>query len=124
MWKINRFKLILAKIKIAQLHSKKTLKLKLFSIDLLLLNVLWKNGFIYGYKKEKNTYFIFLKYSKGHSLINNIIFSNTKVSANYLNNLLKIDPYQSYFMFTSEGIFFYSLKRLIPAKGGIIFAKL
>ena len=40
MLMINKFKLILSKIRIAQQNKKKILKLNVFNSDLLILNVL------------------------------------------------------------------------------------
>lgn len=122
---INKVKLLLAKIKIAQLSYKKTLKVSILSMDLILLNKLWEFGFIYGYTKINNIFYILLKYnSKGLGLINSVIFFNVILSKKELLSALKLDPFYSYLVMTTKGIMFYSIKSLKINYGGVLIAKL
>lgn len=125
MLAVNRSKLILAKLKIAEDNNKKVLKIKLFFTDLPLLDLLWKNGFIYGYTYSKNFYFIFLKYNlKGLGLLHSTFFFDIKLSKKDLSNYLKLDSYYSYLVWTVEGLVIYSLKNQMVMQGGILIAKL
>nr|QFP99044.1 ribosomal protein S8 [Rhizaria sp.] len=125
MLSIHRFKLVLAKIKIAQLTYKKILKIKLFSIDLRLLNILWRNGYIYGYSKINGFYFIYLKYNlQGKGLLSSVIFLNKNLSRNQIYNLLMMDPYYCYFIMSIKGFIFVSVKNPIINCGGKLIAKL
>jgi len=122
---INKVKLLLAKIKIAQLSYKKILKVSILSMDLILLNKLWEFGFIYGYTKINNIFYILLKYnSKGLGLINSVIFFNVILSKKELLSALKLDPFYSYLVMTTKGIMFYSIKSLKINYGGVLIAKL
>ena len=120
---INRFKLILSKLKVAQLNRKKIIKINLFLTDLKLLNLLWKNGFIYGYCKCNNSYNIFLKYTlKGLGILNSIIFLNKKVSKKELNNILLLNSGNSYLILSLDGLKIYSGNSVVVF-GGILMAK-
>lgn len=115
----------MAKLKVAQDNNKKILKIKLFSTDLPLLNLLWKNGFIYGYTYSENFYFIFLKYNlKGLGLLHSTFFICAKLSKKELSNYLKLDSYYSYLVWTVEGFVLYSFKNQTVKDGGILIAKL
>jgi hypothetical protein len=118
----NKYKLVLSKIKIAQCNRKINLKINLFSVDFTLLNTLWKNGVIYGYKKMSGHYIIFLKYnSVGCGLFMNVMISDFKVTKNQIKVLTKIDPNYSYLSLTNKKI-------AIPCSsikyGGRILAKI
>ena len=122
---INKVKLLLAKIKIAQLSYKKILKVSILSIDLILLNKLWEFGFIYGYSKINNFIYILLKYNlRGFGLINSVIFFNIILSKKALQDALKLDPFYSYLVMTTKGIMFYSKKTSEINHGGFLIAKL
>lgn len=122
---INKVKLLLAKIKIAQLSYKKILKVSILSIDLILLNKLWEFGFIYGYSKINNFIYILLKYNlRGFGLINSVIFFNIILSKKALQDALKLDPFYSYLVMTTKGIMFYSKKTSEINHGGVLIAKL
>ena len=122
---INKVKLLLAKIKIAQLSYKKILKVSILSIDLILLNKLWEFGFIYGYNKINNFIYILLKYNlRGFGLINSVIFFNIILSKKALQDALKLDPFYSYLVMTTKGIMFYSKKTSEINHGGVLIAKL
>ena len=122
---INKIKLLLAKIKIAQLSYKKKIKVSILSIDLILLSKLWEFGFIYGYTKINNFIYILLKYNLvGSGLINSVIFFNVILSRKELKSSLKLDPFYSYLVMTTKGIIFYSIKTLKINYGGVLIAKL
>ena len=127
---INRVKLLLSKITIAQGNYKKILKIKLYSVDLVTLKLLWKNSFIYGFKKIKDLYFIFLKYNaQGLGIFTSIKFLNKHVCRKELQNLLAVNPYRSYFILMPNGFFFFPGKTFIKnnikfKSGGILVAKL
>lgn len=120
---INNFKLILSKIRVAQQNKKKILKLNTFDNDLIILDILWKKGFIYGYNKTKNGYIIFLKYSlQGFGVLESLIFLNSKLTKKELKTLLILDSNFSYLVLTYKGIAIYSLVSTIE-HGGKIIAK-
>lgn len=122
---INKVKLLLAKIKIAQLSYKKFLKVSIFSMDLILLNKLWANGFIYGYSKINNLFIILLKYNlRGLGILKSIIFLNSNLSQKKLLSMLKLDPFYTYVVMTTKGIMFYSINNLKVNCGGVLIAKL
>jgi len=122
---LKRFKLILSKFKVAQYNYKRIFKFNFFSVDLILLNLLWKNGFIYGFKKIQKWCFVFFKYDlKGVGIFCSLKFINLKLSQNKLHNILKLDPYKSYCVINNQGINFFSKKKLIIQQGGIIFISL
>jgi len=105
----NKIKLILGKIKIAQCNYKKVLELKILYTDLSLLNILWKQGFIYGYTKINNFYFLFLKYNlQGLGLLRSIVFVKVSISKKQLNNFRLIDPHYNYLIITTKGLLFHS----------------
>ncbi len=120
----NKFKLVLSKIKIAQCNYKKILKLKISSIDFILLNILWKEGFIFGYSKIKQFYFIFLKYNlQGIGLLSSIDFMLILVTKKELNNFKLIDPLCNFLVMTSKGLKLYFQKNLLADNGGFLLAK-
>jgi len=120
----NQFKLLLSKIKVAQFNKKKILKLKLFSVVLPLLDILWGCGIIYGYSKIKNGYIIFLKYSlRGLGTLNSVAFFYPILTKNQLKTLLTINPHYSYLVLTCKGISI-RLKKNLVQYGGILIAKL
>jgi ribosomal protein S8 len=120
----NKLKLLLSKIKIAQFSKKKKLKLKIISVDLFLLDILWKNGFIYGYNKLKLDYFIFLRYSlQGEGILDFTTFSDQQLSSKKLKRLLLLDSNYSYLVLTSKGTSIYSTMNSVNL-GGKFIAKL
>jgi small subunit ribosomal protein S8 len=90
------------------------------------LKVLWKEGFILGYRIAHNDiskFQIFLKYKKGKPVINRCVFVTKPSYKVYLSNkqLWKIDSSNSFLLFsTSQG-----LKSLLECKklrlGGVPF---
>lgn len=121
MLMINKFKSILSKIRIAQQNKKKILKLNVFNSDLLILNVLWKKGLIYGYNRKKDGYVIFLKYNlRGVGILNSLVFLDTKLTKKELKTLLILDSNFSYLVVSYEGIFIYSLATNVKYGGKLI----
>lgn len=122
---MTKYKVLLAKIKTAQLKYKKILKLKFCYSDLLLLNSLWKRGFIYGYNKGFQLIIIFLKYSLlGFGLLSKIKFVCALITKKELNSLLFFEPYCSFLIVSSNGIISYEFKRNTLNKGGFLVAKI
>lgn len=115
----SKFKLLLSKIVVAQQSQKKRLKLKIFRINLIFLNALWKNGIIYGYTKIKNGYNIILKYNSA-SLCN---FMYNTLTKKKLKTLTILNPNDSYIFLNSKGISIYSKKSSINS-GGVLIAKI
>lgn len=122
---ISKIKFLLAKIRWAQLSYKKFLKIKLCYLEINILKLLWKNGFIYGYNKLGNFYFIFLKYTiQGVGILNKLIFFNKFLSKKKLNNLLCLEKNSYYFIFTKSGFKIYSQKDNFFLSGGMLIARL
>ena len=120
----NKFKSVLSKIKIAQHNYKKILKLKFLTIDLILLNILWREGFIYGYSKIKQFYFIFLKYNlQGVGLLSFLNFMLISVTKKQLNNLKLINPHCNFLVLTNSGLRLYFHNNLVVGNGGFLLAK-
>jgi ribosomal protein S8 len=122
---INKFKFVLSKIKVAQLNKKKKIQVKIIYTELIILDALWKNGFIYGYtKKVKDNYNVFLRYSlRGLGILNSISFSKLKLNNKQLKTLIILDPNYMYLMLNNEGIVTLSRNTLAKA-GGTIIVKL
>ena len=122
---INRIKFILAKIKVAELQYKKVVKIKIFTVDSIILNTLWSNNLIYGYTIIDSFHIVILKYiTQGFGIISSITFLNGNVSKKKIQNLLILDSYSSYFVITTKGIIFGSLKKEKINNGGKLIAKL
>lgn len=119
----NKFKLLLSKIRVAQHSKKKKLKLKKFSVDLLFLDVLWKNGVIYGYTKIKDSYIIFLRYSLKGVMIDSVAFLYPRLTKKQLKTLITLNPHFSYLVLTFKGVSICSKSNLVQY-GGRLIAKL
>ena len=113
----NKFKLLLSKIVVAQQKKKKNLKVKIVFADLHFLNVLWKNGIIYGYNKISIGYNIILK----DNLVSFDCFMRNKLTKKKLKTLLILNPNDSYIFVTYKGIFISSKKSLITNGGSLVF---
>jgi hypothetical protein len=120
----NKFKLLLSKIIIAQCKKKKKLKLKSLSVDLVLLNILWKIGIIYGYTKTDIGCIIFLKYSLSGGMLSPDAFSYLKLTKKQLNMLFVLNPNVTYMLLSFKGISIYLKSNLIKQKNGALVAKL
>jgi ribosomal protein S8 len=99
---ISKFKSLLSKIIVAQYTKKKNLKIKKKFLDSLFLDLLWKNGFIFGYSRIKNGYIVFLKYSlRGLSLLNSLVVLDNTINNKQFNKMLiTLVPYDSYIVLT------------------------
>lgn len=125
MFIINKIKFLLAKIRLAQINYKKILKIRLGYWELIIVKLLWKNGFIYGYNKLGDFYFIFLKYKiSGIGILNELIFYNRFISKKQLNLLLSLEKNSYYFIFTKRGCKLYSKKNNLILLGGVLIARL
>ena len=60
----NKFKSLLSQIKIAQIKRKQSVYIKLQPYFFSILNILWRNGFIYSYSQTKTQIIVFLKYNE------------------------------------------------------------
>jgi ribosomal protein S8 len=115
----SKFKLLLSKIVLAQQSQKFFLNLKISYVDLTFLNVLWKNGIIYGYNKINNNYNIILKYNS----LSSGGFIHNKLTKKKLKTLITLNPNDSYIFITCKGVFIFSKKSLIM-DGGILISKI
>jgi hypothetical protein len=120
----NKFKLLLSKIIIAQSRKKKKLKLKSLSVDLVLLNILWKIGIIYGYVLTKVSFIIFLKYSASGVMLSPDAFSYLTLTKKQLKVLLVLNPNVTYMLLSFKGISIYLKSNLIKQKNSTLVAKL
>lgn len=119
---INKFKLVLSKIRLAQLNKKKILQLKISSVNFVFLDLLWKHGLIFGYNKTQFCYIIFLRYSlSANGSLNSIVFFNFKLTNKEFNSLASLNPHNNYLVLTSKGI---SIGSTLPISKGILIAKL
>lgn len=121
---INKFKFLLSKIRVAQLSKKITLKVKIISVDLVILDALWKNGLIYGYSKVQDSCTIFLRYNlQGLGILNSIFFLKLKLTNKQVKTLITLDPNYIYLVLTNKGIFIRSINTLVK-DGGKLIARL
>lgn len=115
---------MLSKIRVAQFSKKMTLKLKTRPVDLILLDVLWRKGFIYGYTKIQGSSTIFLRYSlEGLGVLNSIVFLNSELTTLQIKTLIRLDPNYSYLVLTNKGIYVHSVHNSVQG-GGRLIAKL
>lgn len=120
----KKFKSIVAKIIIAQKKNKKILKITYYKSYEKILNLLWDQGFIYGYSNKANLYYvIFLKYSEqGLILFKRIKFYKKLITFKKLRVLYFLDKNYTYFLLNDKG--FFCQKTVLKAgMGGIIFIK-
>jgi len=120
---IKALKQTLAKLKIAQLNNAKTVKVVAKKENIQLLNFLWRQGYIYGYK-TLNTFTckVFLKYSfNENALLSKCVLLNKIVNNQEIKNLNKLEKNCNYFILNDKGIF--SQQECIDNNlGGILFA--
>jgi ribosomal protein S8 len=99
---INKVINILSKLIVANQSFKKVLKIKKTKLCLVVLELLQKQGFIYGYSNYNNDYYlIFLKYSSNYSL-NNALFIKKKITVTNINTFEKNSLY---FIFNKRGFY-------------------
>merc|ERR1712096_36287 len=89
-----------------------------------ILDVLWIEGFIYGYSiYKKGILKVFLKYSeKGIRLLDNLVYSNKNIYYKNLKKLLILEVNLYIFMITEKGFFFF-VNCLKNRMGGFILLK-
>jgi ribosomal protein S8 len=117
---INKLKQVLSKIKVAQCSKKVTLKIII--VDIIILNILWTNGFIYGYHKIQDSYTIFLRYGQGSGIFKFMIFLDYLLTKKQIKMLLLLDPHYSYLLLTNKGVVICSIGNIVHC-GGVIIAK-
>ena len=95
-----------SQIKNAQINQKSVIFIKTQKQCQQLLNLLWVNGFIIGYKFINNKIKIFLKYTNNQPVINNLKFISKPSRKIYFSNykLWKIDATKFFLIIsTSRG---------------------
>lgn len=120
---MNQLKLIFSKIIVGSKLFKKTIYLKLNKKNKKVINLLWDEGFIYGYYIKQKVYKIFLKFCKKNiSLLNNLRFLHMFVNYKYLKKFVLFEKQSYIFIFNNNNCYFFSsfIKKRI---GGIIFIK-
>lgn len=122
---VKDIKGILAKLKIAQKNNKKEVQVLKKKTSLLLLNLLWKEGFIYGYCTLNSFFYnVFIKYStKGFSVFKNTVFLNKSISYRKLHSANRLEKNCNYLILNSNG-FFLDKKCLKKGLGGLLFVKI
>jgi len=104
---IRKKKDILSKILIAQQTHKNLIKVQLQKQQIGILQFLWKEGYIYGYKKSnKFSYFIFLKQNtKSKVLFKNTKFKNQVFDKSELCSLVMREKNYVYILSINNQIF-------------------
>ena len=122
-------KSILSKIIVAKKQNKKIVKVKHKKYYNKLLDLLWNEGFIFGYQikiyvKIFYGYRIFLKHSnKNYCLLKRLIYFNKSIKNKTLTNLNIIEKNYVFFLINDKG-FFSQKKSLFLNCGGFLFVKL
>lgn len=122
---INKFKCIISRLQVAQINNKKVIFIKFSKIVKTILDLLWKEGFIYGYSNyQYKSFKIFLKYSKkGFSSLKGLVFYKKLIKRTELISLTLFEKNTTLFLVTNKGIF--NSKNIIKkGLGGIILAKI
>ena len=121
----NTLSNLLSKLYIAEKKNKKLIILNSSTYNLALLNILWRDGFIYGYEKTYvNKINVFLKHGNSFGYFSNIIFlKKQKVCLKELKHILSFNKNSYYLVLTSKGILsgYYCISKNI---GGYLIAKL
>lgn len=122
---VNNIKAILSVLKVAQKMNKKEVEVVKTRVNKLSLDLLWKEGFIYGYCLLNFSFYrVFVKYStKGFSVLQNAVFLNKLVKKKFLYSINKLDSNRNYFICNSSG-FFSHKKALKKGVGGKFFIKI
>lgn len=110
---INKVKNILSKLIIANKCFKKVLTVKKIKICSIILELLQKEGYIYGYSSFGNFYSVFLKYSdKINCGLNKVVFINKKIT---FKNLNTFERNSLYLIFDKKG---FSIDKISRKKVG------
>lgn len=122
---IEKNKNIFSKLVIGKKKKKITLDLILKEQDLIFLNFLWKEGYIFGYVKiNNNCYRIFFKKRyKGFNLVTKHTFVKKKVLNSEIKELKKSELYETHLLKTSKGVM-KDVECIKKGVGGIVFIKL
>ena len=100
---IKKFKNLLGKLYIAQLKNKNIVVINLNKKELIFLDFLWVEGFIYSYFCLKKN--IFKVCLKNLFVFKNLIFYNKFLSWRDLKNLNSLEKNSTFFIFNDKGLF-------------------
>lgn len=102
----NRLSNNLSRLYIAEKRGKKLITFNNSDYNLDLLNFLWRDGFIYGYKKiGDNAVDVFLKPFNSVGFFSKIVFlKKNRVALPELKQLLRTNKNYYYLIWTSRGI--------------------
>jgi ribosomal protein S8 len=122
---MNNLTHILSKLHVAEKKKKKMIVFSSSNCSIDLLNLLWKDGFIYGYSNIEGKIIIFLKYfNSGSGLLSNVLFlKKQKVSLHKLQTLSIINKNSYYLVWTTDGILSHK-DCLIKNISGFLIARL
>jgi ribosomal protein S8 len=105
---ILSIKLVISQIIISKKKNKKIIKIFNNRHNVVLLNILWGAGFIYGYTitQTKTHCLVFLKYGlqERASVFKIIKFTKKKICFQELKNLVKLQPSVFCLLITPKGI--------------------
>lgn len=98
---------ILSKLWVAEKKKKKLIVLVFKKRSVHLLEFLWKEGFIYGYRKKNLKLIIFLKYfHRGLGFFSSLVFTKVKkISTKKIKSLSLLNKNSVYLILTSKGLF-------------------
>ena len=121
----NKFKSLLSQIKIAQIKRKQSVYIKLQPYFFSILNILWRNGFIYSYSQTKTQIIVFLKYNEqGIGLLKNMNLKKKEiVRLHQVNTCSVLNPNNVYILLTQSG-FYLNKTCLLQKLGGFIIVKI
>lgn len=118
-------KTILSILKVAENKKKKLINISITRFGFHFLNLLWREGFIYGYFKNRSKVTVFLKsFVSGLDFFSKLIFFNDKVlSWRKIKKLTLLNQNSVFFISTTYGIFShcFCIKKKL---GGEVFSKL
>ena len=121
----NKLKDCLVKIKVAQYEKKKIVLVKVSSVNLNLLDMLWKEGFIFGYTLTNKFYQIYLKYNScGVGVLESLLLINYTTPKNTLKKWLLLEPYTSYIVLCDKNQVQLFPSNTLLKTGGKIIAKI
>jgi ribosomal protein S8 len=98
---------ILSRLYVAEKKKKKLIVFSKLNCNFDLLNLLWKNGFIYGYNcTAEGKVTVFLKYlQSGVGLFSKVVcLKKQKVSLRQLKSLYTLNKNDYYLVLTSTGV--------------------
>jgi len=122
---IRQVKNIFSQILIGKKKNKFLVNIHIYKSQVLVLDFLWKEGYIFGYKKlTGNTYSVFLKNtSSGNFIVTRSSFLNKKCSSKRINIFSKSNKNVTFLVKTAIGII--SQNECIDRKiGGTLIIKI